>query len=170
MYVRDRRHAKFAIENEYANRLLGWHEQVVTVLSRASHLGLNRKSSEHLAELGLLYALIEQGRFLFPNIDLGDNYGEEKPPAYCGYRNLALDFLVATYNLLHHPPSEESIRQLRTLQRHFTSIVFELVRPKDRLQTIRALTDRYFVKEQSFEDFLQHADGAVLDNIWRSPR
>jgi len=170
LYIRDRRHAKFTLENEYANCLMAWHQQVVDILLQARCLNRDRRSTEHRSDLAKLSALIEQGRFFFPNISKADDFGSEKPPAYRGYRNLALDFLVASYNLLHEPPSQTAKDKLALLQHHFTSIVFELVRPSDRLETIRALTDRYFVKQQSFEDFLDHPDGSAIDHIWRSPR
>lgn len=169
-YLRDRRHAKFTLESEYLKGLLAWHEQVAAVLVRARIIERDRNSDEHKNDLARLSALIEQGRFFFPNIERGDRFGMEKPPAYRGYRNLALDFLVASYNLLQDRTSKASGEQLELLQRHFTSIVFELVRPRDRLERIRALTDRYLLKEQSFEDFLQHRDGAIIEHVWRSAR
>jgi hypothetical protein len=168
-YIRDRRHTKFTLENEYINSLLAWHEQVVVVLIRARLFSRDRNSDEHKGDVACLSALIEQGRFFFPNIEKPD-FGSEKPPAYRGYRNLALDFLVASYNLLHEKVSKNANDKLELMQRHFTSIVFELVRPHDRLQKIRALTDRYFAKEQSFEDFLEHRDGSIIEHIWRNRR
>jgi hypothetical protein len=166
-YIRDRRHTKFTLETEYVKSLLAWHEEVVVVLMRARHLKRERQSEQHKADLACLSGLIEQGRFFFPNIERADGFGDEKPPAYRGYRNLALDFLVASYNVLQDNVSKKSTEQLDLLQRHFTSVVFELVRPKDRLNTIRALTDRYFAKEESFEDFLEHGDSSIIKHIWR---
>lgn len=165
-YLRDRQAAKFGLTNAYSSALLEWHEKVIEQLICARCLNRPRDSEEHLKDLAHLSALIEQGRFMFPNIDKGDGFGIDKPPAYQGYRNLALDFLVASYNLLRAPPSDEGKLKLELLQRHFTSVVFEIVRPRERLETIRALTDRYFAKDQSFEDFLQHRDGSVISHIW----
>lgn len=168
-YIRDRRHAKFSVENEHANYLLAWHREVVDLLVQARLLNRGRLTHDHQTDLARLSALIEQGRFYFPNIDKGDGFGAEKPPAYRGYRNLALDFLVASYNLLHEDPSNEASRKLELLQRHFTSIVFQLVRPKSRLDKIRSLTDRYFTTDQCFEDFLHEQDESALEYIWRVP-
>jgi len=168
-YIRDRRQAKFVLENEYANALLFWHKQVLDILVEARCINKDRESTAHLSDLAKLSALIEQGRFFFPNVTKADGFGAEKPPAYRGYRNLALDFLVASYNLLQEAPSKSASEKLLLLQRHFTSIVFELVRPSERLNTIRSLTDRYFVKEQSFEDFLDHPDSSAIEHIWRDP-
>lgn len=168
-YVRDRRAAKFGLMNAYASSLLEWHEKVIERLILVRCLNRARNSEDHIKDLAHLSALIEQGRFMFPNIDKGDGFGIDKPPAYQGYRNLALDFLVASYNLLREPPSGEVTLKLELLQRHFTSVVFEILRPRERLETIRALTDRYFAKDQSFEDFLQHRDGSVIGHIWADP-
>jgi len=168
-YLRDRRAAKFMLMNEYAIELLEWHAKVVEQLISARCLNRPRDSEDHQRDLAHLSALIEQGRFMFPNIDKGDGYGRDNPPAYQGYRNLALDFLVASYNLLHEAPSDEVRSKLELLQRHFTSVVYEVVRPKERLEIIRALTDRYFAKNQSFEEFLEHRDGSAIGHIWCNP-
>jgi hypothetical protein len=165
-YFRDRRHARFSIENSYINELLQWHKEVTEILVRARCLDRPPGSENHEQDLCLLSSLIEQGRFFFPNIDKGDSFGKHKPPAYCGYRNLALDFLVASYNLCKAKSSLERNEKLELLQRHFTSVVFDIVRPKERLNTIRALTDRYFAREESFDNFLSHRDGKVIEHIW----
>ena len=160
----DRRHAKFSVENEYTRDLLSWHGEVIEVLVR---LKLSLSKEARLPDLAHLSALIEQGRFFFPNIDRRDNHGEKKPPAYRGYRNLALDFLVATYGMYEKDGPSDRARA-ETLHRHFTSIVFEILRPEDRLRSIREITDRYFVQNKTFENFLKHRDAEVLFRMWRT--
>ena len=167
-YLRDRRHAKYQVENEYINNLLKWHGEVVSALIKLRVMHSHGQPSTPNDDLARLSALIEQGRFFFPNIDRLDGYGRDKPPAYRGYRNLALDFLVASYKLFNDNVSEAELQNAEILQRHFTSVVFEIVRPKNRLETIRSLTDRYFVEEKSFEDFLKHKDSSALKRLWRS--
>jgi hypothetical protein len=165
-YFRDRRHAKFAIESEYVSRLLLWHGDVVEVLISLKCSVSDGNKEPRLNSLCKLSALIEQGRFFFPNIKANGNFGKEKPPAYRGYRNLALDMLVASYNLHQKADAASHIRQAETLQRHFTSIVFAVVRPENRLEEIRKITDKYFAPEKSFEDFLDHADPSAIEFIW----
>lgn len=166
-YFLDRKHAKFAIESEYVSRLLTWHGEVVEVLMR-----LKASSAEHGSELRQndlcrLSALIEQGRFFFPNIKTEEGYGKDKPPAYRGYRNLALDMLVASYNLHQKSDAAIHIRQAKTLQRHFTSIVYGVVRPEKRLEEIRKITDKYFAPKKSLEDFLDKNDPSAIEFIWK---
>ena len=129
-FLRDRRHARYAIENDYTKSLLDWHLQVVEIFLRLRLAGETSSNDLRSGELARLSALIEQGRFFFPNIII-DDFGNEKPPAYRGYRNLALDMLVASYNLFLGGDKTKKNRA-ETLQRHFTSIVFEIVRPAPR--------------------------------------
>jgi len=168
-YLRDRRRAAFDLESRYLESLLKWHACVVEVLIKLRLLQGKQTPEDRACDLVTLSSLIEQGRFFFPNIDRKDSLGQEKPVAYRGYRNLALDFLVASYNLFHQPPSEQLTAEAELLQRYFTSIVFEIAGPEKRLTTIRSYTDRYFVQQKTFNDFLQHQDGAILEHIWRMP-
>ena len=167
VYIRDRRHAVFAIENEYAKELLEWHEEVVGTLLELRISDQNKRPGEYECALSRLSALIEQGRVYFPNIDRGDGFGKDKPPAYRGYRNLALDLLVGSFNIYSESLTPELEKHVEILQRHFTSIVFEILRPQERLERIRTLTDRFFVLEKCYEDFLENQDAEVLDAIWR---
>lgn len=168
-YIKDRRRAAFDLQSRYTHELVTWHNEVVDVLVRLRTLKHDVASEEGILALTHLSALIEQGRFFFPNIDLGDGYGMEKPTAYRGYRNLALDFLVASYNLFHACPSTIQLEDAELLQRYFTSIVFEVVRPSARLDMIRKHTDRYFAVEKTFEDFLNTHDGKIIEHIWTHP-
>ncbi|WP_426702285.1 hypothetical protein ACPPVV_04545 [Rhodanobacter sp. Col0626] len=125
---------------------------------RFRHLARRQDSADFQQDLACLSSLIEQGRFYFPNI-VQNSYGASKPAAYRGYRNLALDFLVEFYNIVTHAAQDESDRNsLTTLQRYFTSIVFQVVRPKDRLEKIKQLTDQYFVKDHTVNDIIGNPD------------
>ncbi|MBG6288496.1 hypothetical protein I5I61_13675 [Pseudomonas nitroreducens] len=163
-YIRDRRHAKYTIENEYCSQLLDWHKATVEVLIAL----ISRKDEEKGDLLIRLSVAIEQGRFFFPNIK-PEAHGQEKPPAYRGYRNIALDFLVATYNLHRTPTTKATREKAIYLQRLYTSVVYEVVRPTDRLNTIRALTDKYFVKDISVDDLLDQKEIEVVSHIWDRP-
>lgn len=168
-YIRDRSHAKYAIESEYSNQLLAWHASVIDILLSVSSASKHNEDEKKKDLLIKLSSLIEQGRFYFPNINRG-GYGTKKPPAYRGYRNVALDFLVASYNLHHKPYSAHTEIQANHLQKLFTSVVFEVVRPSDRLTRIRKLTDRYFVQDLSVEDLEAKEQSGAVSHMWDSPR
>lgn len=155
-YFKDRALARFSISNSYSSELLSWHYDVVKLLCKMNHSNKNSSDESYRDDLASLSALIEQGRFFFPNIDKSDGHGNGKPAAYRGYRNLSLEFLVSSYDLLASSNPQALENEINELQRHFTSIVFEVVNPKDRLQQIRDLTDKYFVKDYSAEDFVEN--------------
>lgn len=166
--IRDRRNAKYQIANEYANQLLEWHGRVVEVLLELRANPKETDDSRRRQLLLSLSSLIEQGRFYFPNIR-PEEFGTEKPPAYRGYRNIVLDFLVASYNLHHKPYTERSLQQAAYLQRLFTSTVFEVVRPSGRLREIKEITDRYFVKDLSVVDLETDDQIEAVSHMWDRP-
>lgn len=157
-YVRDRERARYLISNDYIRELLGWHNKVIDVLMRFRHLHRQQQSTEFQEDLACLSSLIEQGRFYFPNL-VQNKFGANKPAAYRGYRNLALDFLVEFYVIVNHSSYDKSdLSLLSQLQRYYTSIVFQIVRPKVRLDTIKKLTDQYFVKDHTANDILENPE------------
>ena len=162
---RDRRQAKFNIERAHLDGLLTWHKDVVAALcdlrDESIDLELRREKRRSLS------ALIEQGRFFFPNIDRGDAYGSKKPLAYRGYRHLSLDFLVAAFHLSEHPTNPAFAKSMEALQRHFTSMVYAAVRPSERLERLRQMTDRLSVSKESYEQFSSHEDAEILRHMWR---
>jgi hypothetical protein len=164
-YFRDRRQAKFLLMNEYSKQIMEWYSETIEVLLLLGHR--TRKNTQRTELLAKLSALIERGRFFFPNIDKQDGFGAKKPTAYQGYRNLALDFLVASYNLYGKKNHANFAAEADQLRRYFTSIIFEVVRPKENLDRIKAITDRFYVKEQIFEDFLQSHDSKLIEFIWK---
>jgi hypothetical protein len=161
LYILDRKRVKFQILNEYTKQLLEWHGETVEILIKLrlnTELKKNYDKTELLAKLS---SQIEKGRFFFPNINLKDHFGNEKQTAYQGYRNLTLDFLVYSFNLFSEESASDYIKHAEELQREFTSIVFEIVRPKENLEEIRKLTDKYFTKEHIFENYLEKKPEAV---------
>jgi hypothetical protein len=162
---RDRRVAKFNTEKAHVDSLLAWHKDVVTTLCdlRGESVELSLRDERRRC----LSALIEQGRFFFPNIERGDGYGAKKPLAYRGYRHLTLDFLVAAHTVSEHPESPAFDKSMEALQRHFTSMVFAVVKPSERLDRLRSMTDRLSVSKESYEQFLSHEDAEILRHMWR---
>ncbi|MBR4372992.1 MAG: hypothetical protein IKP49_01340 [Treponema sp.] len=71
------------VSSEYRRCIQSWFGQCISVIMRLKHCPLDEKEKSLL--LGELSGLIEQGRFFFPNIKIGDNFGKNKPAAYQGY-------------------------------------------------------------------------------------
>jgi hypothetical protein len=85
---------------------------------------------------------------------MGNDFGHEKPTAYRGYRNLMLDFLVYSYRLYSRPNAASYIKHAEILEREFTSLLFEIINPKDFLIETKKTTKKTFTKDLVFEDFL----------------
>jgi len=95
------------IRMQYFSELREWARDVGVVLSESVHLceinpdNMPRKSfheMQHDVKVRLS-ALIDQGRWFFPNLT-SESHGAEKEKAFQGYRHTVLDVLVFTYKLV----------------------------------------------------------------------
>lgn len=119
---------KYELTYQYYNDILQWHNETVEVLI---YLRLSEPDSEsRTTNLTKLSKLIEQGRFYFPNVNKGDCFGNNKPFAYQGYRNVILDFLVYSYQLFIRSDYMHYVKHAEQLQRLFTSYVFQYLEPQ----------------------------------------
>lgn len=160
-YFRDRKKERYAIVSDYCKQLIEWHGRTVEILIELrvfTREGNRSKTKELLMNLS---SQIEKGRFYFPNIDRYNGFGNDKPIAYRGYRNLTLDFLVYSYNLFNREDASNFLRHAEVLQREFTSIVFSVVRPKETLDEINQLTDKFLAIDKIFEDYLKQDPTSV---------
>jgi len=153
-YFKDRRREKFQLGHDYVKQLIEWHGETVEVLINLRGAVSKSNDGEKSPLLCKLSSQIEKGRFFFPNIDKMDDFGKEKPLAYQGYRNLTLDFLVYSYNLFSRKDASKYLKHAEVLQREFTSIVFQIVRPREHLEEIKQLTDKFYASDSIFEDYL----------------
>ncbi len=147
---------KYELTSLYRSEVMAWFEETIKILLDLKHQCIARFPDETLKInlLSSLSAKIEVGRFYFPNIIKGDGFGIDKPLAYQGYRNLTLDFLVFSYRLYKKKDSWNFIDHAETLQRYFTSYVYELVDPLKAIKETESNTDKIFYRDLSFEDFL----------------
>jgi hypothetical protein len=154
---------KYELTSLYRVEILSWYSETIEILVRlrieaTDNFKDNSVKKELLSKLS---AKIEIGRFYFPNVDKGDKFGEEKPLAYKGYRNLMLEFLVFSYQLFERQDTIKFIKHAETLQRHFTSQLFEIIDPKNFLKETKKHTDKTFSKELAFEDFIKEEPNAL---------
>lgn len=149
---------KYELTDQYRNKLLDWYEDTTKTLIQLKLMTETRcvddnKKCELLSKLS---SQIERGRFFFPNIDKGDFFGKEKPAAYQGYRHIALEFLVFSYNIFKRTDAVNYLQHAEQLQRHFTSYIFELLQPQTFKKSICKYTAVTFDKDIVLEDFLKH--------------
>lgn len=111
-----------------------WAEEVCLTISEARHLV--RSSPEYSARkvsiMARLSASIDTGRWYFPNTQ-ADAIGLHKEPAYRGYRQPVLAYVVAAYRALEDDrPDEEAREELLRCQRLFVSDVQLALDPRRR--------------------------------------
>ena len=155
---------KFELSEQYKNELLTWYGKVIFVVSKIQSDCTGKDREDALSQL---LALIDIGRFYFPNIDKGDGFGEEQPLAHRGYRHIALDLLV----LIHQMGNEMDIGKNRDKivywRRHFTSIVFQIVSPKDRIKEVKQYAKIVMPQSMSIEDFISlECEDVMIDAIF----
>ncbi len=148
---------KYELKSQYRLEILAWYSDTIDILIRLKIEAKDDFNNQELKKdlLSRLSAKIEIGRFYFPNVDKGDRFGEEKPLAYKGYRNLLLDFLVFSYQVYERPNSKKYLKHVEKFQQHFTSHLFEILDPKAFLKETKKHTNKTFSNELIFEDLIQ---------------
>ena len=114
---------KYELTEQYRNNALEWYSNTINILIELKTKVECLNNDERFKLLSMLSSQIELGRFFFPNIDKKDSFGENKPLAYQGYRHIALEFLVFSYNLFMREDAKKHLLHAEELQRHFTSYI-----------------------------------------------
>lgn len=154
---------KYELTSSYKSEVIIWYSETIKILIALKYEAKLKFPNTNLKNelLCKLSANIEIGRFYFPNIRKGNNYGIDKPEAYKGYRNLMLDFLVYSYQIYEGKNPEKFIKHAESLQRHFTSHLFEILDPNSFLKETKKHTSRTFSKDLSFEEYISKDPEAI---------
>ncbi|MFZ4288557.1 hypothetical protein [Variovorax sp. HJSM1_2] len=131
--------------DQYFISVREWANEVACAASEAihicDHLDVPRKLDIQIR----LSALIDTGRWYFPN-QWKDDYGTEKYPAYRGIRQPVLDCVVATYDLIGD--ASASKEQLVAVQREFVSHIQEALDPRKRDEEIKRILREFEQSER----------------------
>lgn len=149
---------KYELTYQYYQDVVAWHSNVIKVITQLKATNVENEKNTYLAELS---ALIETGRFYFPNIDLHDGFGANKPLAYRGYRNVVLDFLVYEYQLFEREDSNKYVEHAESLQRLFTSYVFQYLNPKKLQKKIKHNTSIQMKDTITINEFLKQSPESI---------
>jgi len=149
---------KYELTYQYYQDVVAWHSDVIKVITQLKATNVENEKNTYLAELS---ALIETGRFYFPNIDLHDGFGANKPLAYRGYRNVVLDFLVYEYQLFKREDSNKYVEHAESLQRLFTSYVFQYLNPKNLQKKIKHTTSIQMKNSITINEFLKQSPESI---------
>lgn len=123
------------------SQVMNWANRVVVAMSEAHHLSVGGGVSTALSqERGLalatsLSALIDEGRWFFPNIGKKPT-DADKPGAYTGTRQAVLDHVVAVYDAVVAMQGvsqrEGFVARIHEARRHFVTEVQQAVDPRRR--------------------------------------
>lgn len=115
-------------------QLINWANRVVVAMAEAYHL--TGKTDTHALATNLS-ALIDEGRWFFPNIGKKET-DHEKPGAYRGTRQAVLDHIVAVYDAVVAMPNadpqawQQQMASVHEARRHFVSEIQHAVDPRRR--------------------------------------
>lgn len=152
---------KYELTYQYYSDILQWHNKTVEILICLRLSKMNDESKKNA--LSKLSTFIEQGRFYFPNVNKKDGFGDQKPFAYQGYRNIVLDFLVYSYQLFLRSDYMKYAKHAEQLQRLFTSYVFQYLEPHKRRKQIISKTFIKTDKEFTIDDFLRESPDYMFE-------
>ena len=151
---------KYELTENYRKELLQWYASVVEIMIRIIH---SMESQEFFSDefqpqktemLSKLSTLTEVGRFYFPNVIKGDDFGREKPSAYQGYRHICLEFLLYFYNIALKSIDDSNVSVLWKQERNFTALMFEMIEPRKRNREYSKYLGLTIPKGQAIEDFI----------------
>lgn len=128
------RRAEFQLSN-WLTEVRAWASECVDALAEARVAFDNDDGETEAARrkrvcAARLSALLDRGRFFLPNEPRENPDDRLKPLAYRGYRNAALDPLMAGIRVLNGTePVTEPSKVIFELQREFVSEVYRVLRP-----------------------------------------
>jgi len=147
---------KFELANDQRNAILNWYSESVEILIKM-RMASDSSVEEKRDLLGRLSALIEVGRFYYPNVIREDGYGAEKLIAYQGRRSAVLDFLVFSYDIFTRNDSSSYSEHLLVLQKCFTSYVFTSLNTRQFKKSIKKHTGLTLDQNKTLGEFLSSA-------------
>ena len=162
---------KYELTENYRKELLQWYSSVVDLMIKIIHYSESGEffSSEFLLQkadmLSRLSALTEVGRFYFPNVIKGDNFGRQKPSAYQGYRHINLEFMLHFYQIASQASDSSYSALLWKLERNFTAVIFDMIEPRKRNRDYEKYLSLTIPKGRIIEDFIYESPNNI--NIFR---
>lgn len=151
---------KYELTENYRKELLQWYSSVVELMIRIIHYvesGIfysSEFSKQRTDMLSQLSALTEVGRFYFPNVIKGDDFGSQKPSAYQGYRHINLEFMLHFYQIASNDNNDKNIPLLWRLERNFTAVIFDMIEPRKRNYDYAKYLAITIPEGKAIEDFI----------------
>lgn len=146
---------KYELENSYRQQILDWCFESSMLLIKMRLYIEEKEQRPPVEDLARLSALIDLGRFYFPNIST--ERGQYKPYAFQGIRDVIIDLLVWSYQVCYFNPLKKYTSHLIVLQRYFISEVFLRLGKNGFLKSVEKFTGLKLKKGVSLGEFLSIA-------------
>ena len=148
---------KYELQFQYRVEIMKWYSDTMNILTRLIIETKDGFADQSLKKelLSTLSSNIEIGRFYFPNVDSGNGFGNHKPIAYQGYRNLTIVFLVYSFKIFEKKDAAMYLNHAEELKRQFTSHLFEILDPKQFLKETYQHTKKKYSNDLTFNDFIR---------------
>lgn len=153
---------KYELTEAYRSELLGWYKSVVYTMVNIIHYcesGIFNSSDFQKGRAKLLSelsSLIEVGRFYFPNVIKKDGFGQDKPSAYQGYRQMVLEFVMYFYSVAANIKDNKDIKLMWNIEKHFTSFIFDVINPRKRNKDYSKYIELTIPEGQSIRDYVKN--------------
>ncbi len=158
---------EYELTERYRCELLSWYRDVVETMMEIIHycelgeVNLESFSRERIKLISKLSALVEIGRFYFPNIIKNDRFGKHKSVAYQGYIHIELEFLLDFYFIASEKSNEKRINSLRRLVRQFTSFIINMIDPRKYNKKYSKYLSITIPQWQSIEDYIEENPSSI---------
>lgn len=147
---------RFELAEKYKQEILLWYSNVIKIMVELIHLAEHGcPVIERARLLSELSAQIEIGRFYFPNIIDNNKVGLDKSSAYIGIRHVNLSFLIYFYETVAQDDFSEHIKQLWQVEKQFTSVIFDTINPRKRIDRYSRKSELVIPQGMTIEDYLK---------------
>lgn len=168
---------KFELTENYRKELLDWYSEtsglMIDIIHHIESGAFFDKDfrDEKTNLLSRLFAKVELGRFYCPNVIKGDGFGKRKPSAYQGYRHITREFLQHFYNIASEAESSDCVTSLWEMEKHYTSMIFNMIKPSVRNKRYSKYTEIAIPEGQSIEDFIRENPDKIsmFDYVYIEP-
>jgi len=168
--INNYRTKRYELTSIQRSELISWFSNVSEILVSLRHDIKHLESDDGLLEkLTRLSVLIDQGRFYFPNIINDTNYGKDKPSAFRGHRDVALDLLVLYYDIFRSGNASNHTQHLVYMQKLFTSRVFDVIQPRKFIELTQRYTPLAFDEGFKLSDYLR-SEPEMLFSLYASAK
>jgi len=142
---------KYELKYQHRNEIISWYSETDRIIMLLLH-DMGSGGDEYQNRIAQLSNQIEVGRLFYPNI-VEDDFGRNKPSAYQGYRNTIIEVLVMLYDIMKNNYNQKYYMHGKTLQRVYTSYVFDSLKVREFNKEIVKITGHKF-DDKNIEDYL----------------